>query len=197
MLVESGGLKGGGELVQIETPAGAVIDSVEYNSDATWPTEPNSGAASLSLFDPADDNALSSSWGISLAPGGTPGEANDTVASAPDPTPNVVINEIQYNTASGDSEFIEFFNAETTAIDLEGFEITQGIDMVFPAGTTIPAGGYLVITKDLGDFQSVYPGVAALEWDDGSLSNGGEDIKLDTPAGVEVDVVDYLSLIHI
>ena len=86
---------------------------------------------------------------------------------------------------------IEFFNAEATAVDLDGFTLEEGVGITFPANTSIPAGGYLVITKSLSDFQVAYPGVAALEWAGGSLSNGGEDIQLVSPSGIEVDVVDY------
>ena len=69
--------------------------------------------------------------------------------------------------------------------------MTEGVDLVFPAGTTIPAGGYLVITASLAAFEAVYPGVAAIEWTGGGLNNGGEEIKLETAGGVEVDVVAY------
>ena len=69
--------------------------------------------------------------------------------------------------------------------------MTEGVDLVFPAGTTIPAGGYLVITASLAAFEAVYPGVAAIEWTGGGLNNGGDEIKLETAGGVEVDVVAY------
>ena len=190
VLVESGGLKGGGELVQIETPAGTVIDSVEYNSDATWPTEPNTGSVSLSLFDPSDDNASSASWGISVAAEGTPGAANDTVASAADPPPNVVINEIHYNPADGGVEFIELFNAEAATVDISGWDLDGMI--TFASGSSIPAGGYFVATADLALFQSIYPGVAAVEWAAGEdLKGGGEGVSLETELGITVNDLEY------
>ena len=190
-----GGLKGGGELIELITPTGTVVDSVEYSNVAPWPSDPADSDKTLSLFDHDDDNALAASWGISDDNGGTPGVANDTVGGTVAPPPAIVIHEIHYDPASGDDsefiEFIEFFNAEATAVDLDGFTLEEGVDITFPANTSIPAGGYLVITKSLTDFQAAYPGVAALEWADGSLSNGGEDIQLVSPSGIEVDVVDY------
>ena len=70
--------------------------------------------------------------------------------------------------------------------------MTEGVDLVFPAGTTIPARGYPVFTESLKAFEAVYPGVAAIEWTGGGLNNSGEEIALETPGGVEVDV-DFTS----
>ena len=107
-LVEfDGGLNGGGELVRLIDDDGVVVDEVEYSSVGAWPNDPSNGLVSLSLFDPTDDNADGSNWGISQAIGGTPGTANDTVAGTVAAPPNIVINEIHYNPdGPDDSEFI-------------------------------------------------------------------------------------------
>ena len=97
-----GGLSGGGELVELISATGQVIDSVEYTGGTPpWPTEPSIGDQTLSLDDPASDNANGANWGISLALGGTPGAANDTIDGTVTAPPAVVINELHYNPADG------------------------------------------------------------------------------------------------
>ena len=66
----------------------------------------------------------------------------------------VVINEFSASNytlgVNGDNEdFIEFFNAGPTEVDLEGYFLSDNPnnpDMFeIPAGTMIPAGGYLLV----------------------------------------------------
>ena len=192
ILPMDGGLSGGGELLELIDAGGSVVDAVEYGSVAPWPSEPSSGDVTLSLFDPLNDNALAASWGISAAAGGTPGAANDTVPGTVEEPPLVIINEIHYNPADddGDTEFVELFNADTTTVDISGFDLDGMI--TFPAGTEIQPGDFLVITQNLADFSARYPGVAALEWaTDEDLSNGGENVRLETDAGIRIDEVEY------
>ena len=56
----------------------------------------------------------------------------------------VVINEIMYNTPSANpaEEWIELHNRGTTAVNLLGWRISDGVDYTF-GNVTIPAGGYL------------------------------------------------------
>ncbi len=61
-----GGLKGGGELIELRTPDGTVIDSVEYDDNAPWEPLPDSGVYSLELVDPALDNSQAISWHASI-----------------------------------------------------------------------------------------------------------------------------------
>ena len=194
VLVEmSGGLSGGGELLELITAGGVTVDSVDYGSSFPWPFEPNAGAVTMSLFEDESDNGVAEAWGISQATGGTPGEENDTVAGEVPVPPAIVINEIHYNPADGGVEFIELYNAEADPVDMSGWELGgfAGDETIFPAGTVLAAGDYLVITEDLALFQTVYPGVTALEWVDGGLSNGGEDVELSTEVGLLVDAVAY------
>ena len=191
MLVEfDGGLRGDGELVQLISDGGVIVDQVDYTNAAPWPSDPAAGEVSLSLFDPATDNGDPLNWGISQAIGGTPGAMNDTVPGNVVPPPNVVINELHYNPAGDGAEFVELFNAEGTEVDLSGW-VFDGFTFTIPEDTTIAAGGYFVATDDLVAFQQLYPGVAAVQWTSGSLSNNGEEITLTSGAGVLVDEVTY------
>jgi hypothetical protein len=89
---------------------------------------------------------------------------------------DVVINEIYPNapTYFDGSEFIEIYNTTGSAIDIGGWKLTgteyDGTctgdrDHFFPSGTSIPAGGYIIIARDaLNDdddgFKDEFPGVA-------------------------------------
>ena len=102
----------------------------------------------------------------------------------------VVINEIHYNPGSAqgsdsDFEFLELYNPGVTDIDMSGYSFTQGVTHVFADGTTLAAGGYLVVAVN----SESYPG--SIEWTSGALSNGGEDIEIVDAEGNVVDFVDY------
>lgn len=104
---------------------------------------------------------------------------------------DVVINEIMYSPLSendGD-EFLELYNKGPDPVDLSGWSFS-GITLVFPAGTTIAANGYLVVGKDAARFQTTY-GAPPNAVYTGSLSNGGEAITLKDASAVTVDTVTY------
>lgn len=106
--------------------------------------------------------------------------------------PPIVINEIHYKPAdrTKTTEFIELANASATAFDVSGWRLLGGVDYLFPAGTTIPASGFLVVAANSVAFQSYYGFAAAGQWL-GTLKNSGETIELRDAANVKVDDVDY------
>src|SRR5690606_27301505 len=79
---------------------------------------------------------------------------------------DVVINEFHYDPASGSGapEFIELHNTGDQPVDLEGWHFDSGVTYAFPAGATIPAHGYLVVSGDPGAFQSAYGSSALGPW---------------------------------
>ncbi|MEM6263283.1 MAG: lamin tail domain-containing protein [Bacteroidota bacterium] len=109
-------------------------------------------------------------------------------------TPQVVINEIQYNPVESGTdvtEFIELFNAGSTAVDLSGWSFTAGVDFTFPSGASIGAGEYVVVTVNQTGFNNYYGCDADYQWTSGGLSNGGEEIILVDASSNQVDVVDF------
>jgi hypothetical protein len=74
---------------------------------------------------------------------------------------SVVINEILYrpgnslpeNTAL---EFIELYNPDTASVDLAGWGFTKGVLFTFPAGASIPGGGYVVVAANPAAVQTAY-----------------------------------------
>jgi hypothetical protein len=77
------GLSGSGELIRLYDNEGTLIDTVLYDDNDPWPTEPDGGGASLELINPAWDNALAQSWAAS-ALYGTPGKENGNFVGAPE-----------------------------------------------------------------------------------------------------------------
>jgi hypothetical protein len=110
----------------------------------------------------------------------------------------VLINEIMYHPfhvppAAEDTrlEYIELSNTGAGPVDLAGWQISDGVDFVFPA-VSLGAGEYLVVAADVNAFTVKYPDVTNVVggWD-GRLSNRGEVIELEDDMGVRIDRVYY------
>ncbi|WP_367389662.1 lamin tail domain-containing protein [Lewinella sp. LCG006] len=107
-------------------------------------------------------------------------------------TPDLVISEIMYNPPESGVdtyEYLEIYNNGTTAVDLLGYSLS-GVDYVFTSGLNLGAGEYLLFAGDSIAFEAAF-GLAALQWTGGSLSNGGELLKLLDATGAVVDSVDF------
>jgi hypothetical protein len=105
---------------------------------------------------------------------------------------DIVINEIHYDPADETSteEFVELVNTDTVAADLGGAYFDDGISFTFPAGTTIEAGGFLVVAQDPATLQSRFGAAARGPWT-GALKNSGERVRLRNAAGATLDEVTY------
>ena len=101
--------------------------------------------------------------------------------------PDIVINEIFFNaplTQPGTGDWIEIYNRSGSPVDLAGWKFTNGIDYDFPAETSIPSGGYLVVAEDKAQLLANHPGLSAslvLGDFNGTLSNSGDRIALSKP----------------
>ena len=117
--------------------------------------------------------------------------ASPPAAAAP---ADVVINEMMFHALSdldGD-DYLELFNRGATPVDLSGWSFS-GITLTLPAGTTIGAGGYLVVAKDAVQFQATY-GFAPAAVYGGNLSNSGETVALRDAAAATIDSVSFLDV---
>ncbi|QJE95493.1 lamin tail domain-containing protein [Luteolibacter luteus] len=122
----------------------------------------------------------------------TPGAANSITL-----VQDIVINEICYNppdvnVASESKQWLELHNRGVAPVDLSGWSFGSAIDYVFPAGTTLPAGGYLVVAKDPAGLLSAFPGINVVGPYDSSLAGSGERILLLDAAGNPADEVSYI-----
>jgi len=107
----------------------------------------------------------------------------------------IVINEVHYHPLKGEGEFIEVANFGSDAVDLSGWELRDGLEFTFPMGSSIPAGGFLVIAENRASLLTGRSGLDPMQvLGDyaGSLSNSGERIELRNAAQVVVDEVSYV-----
>lgn len=116
-------------------------------------------------------------------------------ANAPLRQTDVVINEIMADPPSNltSGEFIELYNRSAASIDLSGWKLSEAVSFDFPAGSTIPAGGYLAIAADRDHILQAYGGVNVIGNYSGKLRNDGELIRLLDANGNLADEVDYKS----
>ena len=128
-----------------------------------------------------------------------------TASSATASSSDIVINELMYSElAPASSDFIELYNRGAAPVNISGWSFTSGIaldpasnaDGAFPAGTIIPAGGYLVGAADPSAYQGTYGRAANFSFAGSGLSSNGEEVTLRT-ASATVDanapVVDDVS----
>jgi CotH kinase protein/Lamin Tail Domain len=100
--------------------------------------------------------------------------------------PPIVIHELMYHPpeGSGAVEFVELHNRSGQRVDVGGWRFVDGIDFTLPAGTAIPAGGFLAVAADVNQLRTHHPGLSAANSAgnfSGSLSNSGERIALARP----------------
>ena len=117
----------------------------------------------------------------------TPGAANHFALHD-----EIVINEIMYHHRSQDvvagqppvdvpEEWIELYNRGSTSVNLTGWRLEDAVEYVFPAGTTIGPGEYLVVANDAAALAVKYPAIRIVgDWN-GQLSNDGEQIAAARP----------------
>jgi hypothetical protein len=128
---------------------------------------------------------------------------------------DIVMTEIYYNPPAGGAyEFVELYNRSGSDVTLMSEASTEtspghfinesipwrieGTGFEFPAGTTIPAGGRIIVAKT----PTLYggPSSTVLGPYDGALDNAGEELEIQIPGDQEygqsrywipIDKVDY------
>ena len=109
------------------------------------------------------------------------------------PSP-IMISELHYNPSidqgiDNNYEFIELFNRGNRTVDLSGYRFIEGLEFALPPGTVLRPGQCLLISKRAKTYRDAPCEVQ--QWARGSLSNGGEVVRLLDRAGTEVDSVKY------
>jgi len=123
----------------------------------------------------------------------------------------IIINEVLYNeTASGSAgtndEFIELYNASSSAVDLSGFKLADGnliandtdnaggFNYTFPNGTVLQPGQYAVIWIGTKNTNTQTTGVAFQDWAGATsprLNNSGDDVWLYDSQNQIIDYIAY------
>jgi hypothetical protein len=104
----------------------------------------------------------------------------------------VVFNEVQYQPADegSQSEWIELRNLMGVTVDLSGWELSGGADLVFEEGTRILGRDYLIVSTEPQDpllaGRNVYSSPIV-----NRLANGGETLLLKNRSGRLMDRLNY------
>lgn len=106
---------------------------------------------------------------------------------------NLVVSEIHFNPFDdADSEFLELLNTSPVSIDLSGVRFVTGVTFEFPDGVQLAAGERVVVAKNLASFDARYSQPNSPYYQNsvrrfgpwtGSLSNGGEELKIQSSNG--------------
>lgn len=124
---------------------------------------------------------------------GTAWAADSLSFTTTPPVPDTaVIHEIHYNPADDTSleEFIELHNPGDSALDLSGWSLSDAVAFTFPPGTSLPAGGFLVVAENPAVILSKFGKAALGPWT-GKLNSTGERIDLRDGGGVLRDRINY------
>lgn len=129
----------------------------------------------------------------------TPGTSNSVSATLP-AFPTVWLNEAQADNLSGPFDnfsqrdpWVELYNPSGSALSLTGYSLSDNYTNLaqwsFPAGTTVPAGGFLTVWCDNQTAQSV----AGVPHTNFRLSSGNGRVALSRLVSGTNQIVDYLT----
>ena len=114
----------------------------------------------------------------------TPGARNAARRLEP-----VVLNELMYHPITEDDaeEFVELHNRSDRPVDLSGWRLEDAVNFTFPSGASIPAGGHVVVGRDLERLRANHTNLTSANsfgnWS-GSLRDSGERLALSKPDGI-------------
>ena len=190
----SGSLSNGGERIRLEDAAGQVTEDSAYRDGWYDITDGAGFSLTVKRSAMADPNVLvdKSAWRPSARSGGSPGTDDSGVVPE---LGEVVINEVLANGKKGEPDWIELCNTTGHAIDLGGWFLSDDANELtryeIAAGTSLPAGGYLVFWENLHFGNTADPGCHAPF----GLSKNGETVYLHSgSAGVVTGYVEEETL---
>ena len=132
-----------GERLALSDAASNVIFEVTYDNKAPWPTAAAGLGSSLVLIDPFSPADNAGNWVASARLNGSPGVADAFFVR------DIVINELLPHTDPPQEDAVEFRNLTTSSVSVAGWYLSDDNTVRkkyrFPAGTTIPPQGYLVV----------------------------------------------------
>ncbi|MEZ5324450.1 MAG: lamin tail domain-containing protein [Verrucomicrobiales bacterium] len=100
---------------------------------------------------------------------------------------DIVINEVNYNGEPNTAlnEFVELHNTGAEAVDLTGWILDDAVGFVFPDGTFVEAGGYVVIAQNPASI------AGSLGPYTGTLSGESDQVVVRDASGIKIDEVNY------
>ncbi|MCL6100648.1 MAG: lamin tail domain-containing protein [Bacteroidetes bacterium] len=172
----------------------AVVDSLKYN--AGWGSAKGFSLERISYSASSTD---STNWATTLSPnGGTPGLANSVLNIPRYSFGSLIINEIMYDPATTNSEYLEFYNTSNDSIQLGGMQIKLGASSKVKLSNSflkIPPKEYFVLAADTTIFQNYSwlktESNVQIASNSFSLLNDGEMLVLKDMSGNTLDSLFY------
>jgi hypothetical protein len=143
----SGALENSEGTLRLRNKQDAILFEMDYTGETPFPASADGAGHSLVLSRPSYGEADPRAWSASDVIGGTP-RTNEVLSA--NPYRSVMINEILAHTDLPDVDYIELFNYSTVAVNIGNCVLTDDPmtnKFVIPAGTTIPANGFLVFNE--------------------------------------------------
>ncbi len=179
-----------GERITLYNAADVVVASMEYADSLPWQEGSDGHGRTLEVVDPRGDLDDPQNW-FDGCMFGSPGRAYTPC------DPPLVFSEINYNSPAepNSADWLELHNRSGSSINLGNWVLKDQRDtnlFVIPAGTVLAAGDYLVLARNLAQFQSVHPSVSNVIGSFGfNFSGNGELIRLFQPSGAIAFSVIY------
>jgi len=172
-----GSLSNGGEEIVLRDPEGNVIHRFEYSDGNNWPSRPDGGGSSLEIIDPEGNYDDRNNWRASIDFGGSPGSAGSN------PNAELEISEILTHTDLPELDAVEIRNLTNAPIDISDWHLsdsdTNWQKYQIPQGTSVPAGGYLVIDETNFNPNGLWNPNAGVPQDwEFAIGSGGDQIYL-------------------
>ncbi len=105
----------------------------------------------------------------------------------------VTFNELHYHPAAvTDGEWIELKNQNSTDVDMSGWRLDGGVDFVFPAGTVIRGGRYLLIAQNPAQLMAQRGITGVLGPFSNTLNNAGETVSLKNNNSRRMDEITWM-----
>ncbi|MDX2071850.1 MAG: choice-of-anchor I family protein [Haliscomenobacter sp.] len=119
----SGFLGNGGAAIVISNSLGAIVDTVNYDDAAPWPTAPDGTGPSLELIDAATDNNVGTNWRASTT---ATGKTYNNVAISASPGVFNTPTAATVNFSVRSQSVVETSNSVTVTLSLSGTGSTAG-----------------------------------------------------------------------
>ena len=190
-VAQHGGSAPDGAALSMTAPAGTIY----YTLDGSDPREAVTGTAIGTAYTSAltlSQSVVVKSRALDNGEWSALTAAQYIVGTPPSPG-DIVVSEIMYNPpGDGLAEFVEFLNISAATVELSGCYLSQGVDFVFPIGTSLAPGERVLVVRNLPAFEAAHGNahpVAGEFANDTALANSGDTIAL--RAGDNTLILDF------
>jgi endonuclease/exonuclease/phosphatase family metal-dependent hydrolase len=183
--------------------SGVTSVKVEYSlNGSTWSTLTSSTSASSGSFAWTVPSSASTSAQVRVSDAADASitdtsNAAFSITTSGGGTASVIVNEVMVNEPGSDvtGEFVEVVNVGTGSADLSGWTVSDAASVrhTFPSGTTLAAGGVVVVFGGSAGIPSGTPGAVVASTGTLGLSNSGDTVTLKNASGTAVDIATLSS----